>query len=206
MVELFSDFWDDFSRPEHLVGHIAYFFLILSMLMRSMNWLRFFAITAGTISVIYYTILGDKVSMFWEGMFTLVNLGQYLILLVENRRGRFSADEVAFIKACLADVERANARRLMKLGAWIEVKEDAVLVTEDKCPVDLKYIVGGSAIVTREGRTLGEVSKGESFPLDHSSQCHQTDRCQTRLLPSPQGSQLHLPCSERGTPNVLNSV
>ncbi|MBO6814278.1 MAG: cyclic nucleotide-binding domain-containing protein [Rhizobiaceae bacterium] len=161
MTEFFTEFWSNFTRPENIVGHIAYVLLITSMLMRSMNWLRALAILSGAISATFYFTLADYVSMFWEALFSLVNAGQLLILQIENRRGTFSEDEDLFIKTCLPDIERAHARKLVKLGAWTEVGEDTVLITEDTCPENLKFIVRGAAHVTRDARTLGKVGPGD---------------------------------------------
>lgn len=161
MDAFLTEFWSDFSRPENFVGHFAYVLLIVSMMMRNMNWLRFFAIMAGSISAIFYFTISDLVSMFWESMFTLVNLAQFVILQVENRRGRFSDDEAMFIDACMSGVERAYARRLVKLGAWIEVQKDVTLFTEDTCPGHLMFIVSGTAKVTRDGREIGKVKPGD---------------------------------------------
>jgi len=161
MNEFLIEFWSDFSRPENVVGHVAYVLLIVSMMMRNMNWLRFFAILAGAISAVFYWTLGDFVSMFWESLFSLVNLAQFAILQIENRRGRFSDEEAAFIKACLPGVERAQARRLMKIGAWTEVQDGVTLIEEDTCPRNLKYVVTGEASVQREGRTLGKAQEGD---------------------------------------------
>ncbi|MGI9350552.1 MAG: cyclic nucleotide-binding domain-containing protein [Rhizobiaceae bacterium] len=161
MNEFLTEFWADFSRPENIVGHIAYVLLILSMMMRSMNWLRFFAILAGSISSVYYWMLGDFVSMFWEAMFSLVNVGQLIILQIENRRGKFSDEESMFIRSCLAGIERAHARKLVKLGAWTEVQEDVTLITQDTCPGHLKFLVSGEARVERNGRVIGSVTAGD---------------------------------------------
>lgn len=161
MESFFIEFWSDFSRPENLVGHFAYTLLIISMLMRNMNWLRFFAILAGSISAIFYWTLGDFVSMFWETLFALVNLGQYVILQIENRRGKFSEEEEMFIKSCLSGVERAQARKLVRLGAWTEVQEGVQLIEEDTCPEHLKFVIEGEASVLRGGRQIGFVKKGD---------------------------------------------
>ncbi len=161
MSEYFTEFWIDFSRPENMVGHLAYVLLISSMMMRNINWLRALAIMAGTISAFYYWTLDDKVSMFWEALFTLVNIGQLLILQVENRRGSFSEDEKYFIQTCLPNVERAHARRLMKIGAWTQVEEDTVLIVEDTNPEQLKFVVSGSALVTHAQRPIGKIHKGD---------------------------------------------
>ncbi len=161
MAEFLVQFWTDFSDPKNLVGHIAYALLITSMMMRNMNWLRFFAILAGSISSVFYFMLSDMVSMFWEAMFTLVNVAQFLILQVENRRGKFSEEETMFINTCLPDVERAHARRVVKIGAWTEVQEGATLVTEETIPLSLQFIVSGSADVVRNGKVIGAVKVGD---------------------------------------------
>ncbi len=131
------------------------------MMMRNINWLRALAILAGSISAFYYWMLDDKVSMFWETLFTLVNIAQLLILQIENRRGSFSEDEKYFIQTCLPNIERSHARRLVKLGAWTEVHEDTVLIIEDTTPEKLKFIVSGKAVVSHSQRPIGEVHKGD---------------------------------------------
>ena len=161
MNAFFTEFWSDFTRPENLVGHIAYVLLIVSMMMRSMNWLRFFAILAGAISSAYYAILSDYVSMFWEALFSLVNLGQLIILKIENRRGRFSEEEGLFIRTCLSGVERAHAKKLMKLGAWTEVQEDVTLITQGECPDELKFLVSGEARIERDGKMIDTAKRGD---------------------------------------------
>ena len=72
-----------FHPSRNVVGHIAYVLLIVSMMMRTMNWLPFLCDPCRRISSIYYAILSDYVSMFWEALFSLVNLGQLISL--ENR-------------------------------------------------------------------------------------------------------------------------
>jgi len=161
MNQYLAEFWADFSRMENMLGHIAYILLILSMLMRNINWLRAIAVLAGSMAAIYYWTLDDKVSMFWEIIFTIVNMGQFLILQIENRRGTFSDDERFFIQTCLPNVERAHARRLVKLGAWTQVQEDTVLVFEDTYPDKLKFIVGGTAHVFRNEQLIGKVGRGD---------------------------------------------
>ena len=158
---MYDEFLTAFLDPANLVGHIAYVLLIGSMLMRNMNWLRALAIMAGSISAIYYWTLGDYVSMFWESLFSLVNVAQLVILIIENRRGRFSDEEQMFIETCIPDLERLHARRFMKLGAWTEVQEAIELVVEDTCPPDLKFIVSGKARVERNNKRLGKVGRGD---------------------------------------------
>lgn len=161
MVEYLTEFWVDFSKFENMLGHLAYVLLITSMMMRNINWLRALAILAGIMSAYYYWTLDDKISMFWEAIFTLVNVAQFLILQIENRRGSFNEDEKYFIQTCLPNVERSQARRLVKLGAWTEVQDETILVFEDTAPDKLKFIVSGKAEVYRNKKLIGNVAKGD---------------------------------------------
>jgi CRP-like cAMP-binding protein len=157
----FQVFMQAFMDPANLAGHISYVLLITSMLMRRMHLLRLIAISAGVFSAIYYISLGDSISFFWESLFTLVNATQLLILFIENRRGRFSAEEQMFVDKVLKGVERAHIRRLMKLGAWTEVNEGYVLIREDTEPSNLIYIARGSAVVERNGKKVGTAGTGD---------------------------------------------
>jgi len=130
-------------------------------MMRNINWLRALAIMAGSISAVYYWTLDDKVSMFWETLFTLVNIAQFMILQIENRRGSFNEDEDYFIRTCLPNIERSYARRLVKLGAWTEVQDETILVFENKVPDKLKFIISGKADVFRDGKLIGKVGRGD---------------------------------------------
>jgi len=156
-----QQFFDAFLEPANIIGHIAYVFLIISMMMRTMHWLRVFAIAAGIISAIYYYTLGDYVSVFWESLFSLVNIIQLMLLAIENRRGKFSEEEQMFFESVLRNVERAHARRLIKAGKWQEVAAGETLVVEGTWPKRLKFIVSGHANISVDGRELAFVGPGD---------------------------------------------
>ena len=156
-----QQFIDAFTDPANLVGHIAYVFLIGSMMMRSMHWLRLFAIAAGLISAIYYYTLSDYVSMFWESLFSLVNIIQLSLLAIENRRGKFSEEEQLFFESVLRNVERAHARALIKAGNWFDVKVGETLVIQGTWPKRLKFIVSGHAQISVDGKEIAYVGPGD---------------------------------------------
>ena len=156
-----QQFLDNFLDPGNIVGHIAYVFLIVSMMMRTMHWLRIFAICAGAISAIYYFTLGDFVSMFWESLFSFVNIIQLTLLAIENRRGKFSEEEQLFFESVLRNVERAHARKLIKAGKWCEADTGEDLVVEGTWPKRLKFIVSGHANITLDGKDIAYVGPGD---------------------------------------------
>ncbi len=156
-----QQFLEAFLDPANIVGHIAYVFLIVSMMMRRMHWLRVFAIAAGSISAIYYFILGDYVSVFWESLFSLVNVIQLTLLAIENRRGKFTDEEQLFFESVLRNVERAHARKLISAGKWEDVLPGDVLVTENTWPKRLKFIVSGHAKISMEEKDIAFVGPGD---------------------------------------------
>ena len=147
---------EQFTSTGKLVGHLSYVLLVASMMMRSMKWLRVIAISAGVVSAFYgYFFLRDFVTVFWEVIFVSVNLIQLLFLEFENRRARFSKDEERFIKAAVPNVERAHARRLLRLADHVDLEVGAVLTEEGKPVEHLYFIVEGAVRVNKDGSIVG---------------------------------------------------
>lgn len=148
--------FEQFASPGKLVGHLSYALLISSMLMRSMKWLRVIAIAAGIVSAIYgYFWLKDFVTVFWEIIFVTTNLVQLLILEWENRRAKFSEDEMRFVKAALPGVEKAHARRLLRLAQWKEFEVGKKLTCEGEKVEHLIFILAGAVKIEKSDIMVG---------------------------------------------------
>ena len=147
---------EQFATPGKLVGHLSYVLLVASMMMRSMKWLRAIAISAGVVSAFYgYFFLRDFVTVFWEVIFVSVNLIQLLILEFENRRAKFSEDEKKFVEAVIPDVEKAHAKRLLKLAKHIEYEPGSILTREGQPVERLLYLIRGAVRIDKEGAMVG---------------------------------------------------
>ena len=149
-------FYEQFASPGKLVGHLSYVLLVSSMLMRSMKWLRVIAIAAGVVSAIYgYFWLKDFVTVFWKIIFVTTNLVQLLILEWENRRAKFSEDEMRFVKAALPGVEKAHARRLLRLAQRKEFEVGKELTREGKNVEHLLFVLAGAVKIEKSGVIVG---------------------------------------------------
>ena len=147
---------EQFATPGKLVGHLSYILLVASMMMRTMLWLRIIAISAGVVSALYgYFFLLDFVTVFWEVIFVSVNLIQLLILEIENRRAKFSEDEQKFIEAVVPQVEKAHAKRLLKLAKHVEFEAGSVLTQEGKPVEKLLFLIRGAVRIDKEGSMVG---------------------------------------------------
>ncbi len=149
-------FIEQFASPGKLVGHLSYILLVASMMMRSMKWLRIIAISAGVVSAFYgYFFLKDFVTVFWEVIFVSVNLIQLLFLEIENRRAKFSEYEQRFIKSAIPGVQKAHAKRLLRLAIVTEHEPGQVLTTEGEPVGLLHYVLEGAVRIDKAGAMVG---------------------------------------------------
>lgn len=148
--------------PTHILTHIPYALLVLSMLMNSMGWLRAIAIAAGVIRIInraWFEI--DPIIVFWEVIFVAVNVGQLLILWYYARRHSFAAHESHFAASMPSSVDRRSIRRLLKL-AEVRQAEPGKTLTTEAAPVDeLVFIAEGVVQIERGGHIVAVCGPGD---------------------------------------------
>ena len=142
--------------PGDMVGHASYLLLVISMLMRSMTWLRILVIASAGVAIAYDTIwLKDPVGVFWETLLVTVNILQIAREWLKERRARFSPEEMQFVLARLPTLSRANARRVLNMGLWVDAPPGVVLATENQ-PVDhIAYLVAGEVDIIVGGQKVG---------------------------------------------------
>ncbi|MCB1477998.1 MAG: cyclic nucleotide-binding domain-containing protein [Tepidamorphaceae bacterium] len=153
---------DNLFSVGKLVGHLSYVLLVLSMMMRSMTWLRVIAVSAGLTSGAYgYFWLNDPVTVFWEAVFVLTNLVQLLILAFENRKRALSEEEQIVIRAMLPNADMRAVRRILKLGVLREVPPETVLIEQGGMVPDLIVLTRGTVQVEKDGKIIGACGEGD---------------------------------------------
>jgi hypothetical protein len=159
---------------EGLLGHAAYVLLVISMLMRTLLWLRIFVIASAVLGISYSAfILGDPVSTFWETCLVVVNVGQLVLANWRNLRARFSDDERTLVGRHLPGLSRGEARALLDAGTWHPLEAGASMTTEGVAVNHLSYLARGEATVEvggvrvslcREGDFIGEMTALTGLP------------------------------------------
>lgn len=148
--------------PEGLLGHLTYVFLVVSMLMRTLIWLRIFVIVSAMTGIAYSAfILGDPVSTFWESCLVTVNVAQLLITNWRSLRARFTDAEQMFIDAHLPGLTRGEARALIDRGQWRTLPAGDCLAVEGQPVEHLSYIAGGEVEVRVGGRRVAACRAGD---------------------------------------------
>lgn len=147
--------------PGGMVGHLSYLLLVISMCMRSMTWLRILVIASAFTAIAYDTIwLKDPVGVFWETLLVTVNIIQIAREWLRERRTRFSPEEQFFVQKRLGGLSKADARRLLNMGVWVDGDTGIVLTEEGKDVENVAFIVSGSVDIFYNGHKVGTCDAG----------------------------------------------
>ncbi len=150
------------SDPAILFGHFTYLLLIVSMLMRKMVWLRSIAVASGIAKIIYRAFMVvDPVSVLWETIFVLVNVGQLAVIWYYENHHAFTEDERYFMSTIPREVERRSIRKLLNLSSVRQVETGDTLITEGTPMTELMFIASGVATVEHEGTVVAACGPGD---------------------------------------------
>jgi CRP-like cAMP-binding protein len=153
--------FDAALSPNGLIGHMAYIFLVTSMLMRRMLWLRVFALAAFLTGISYSVfVLKDPVGTFWESLLAVISLGQLTLMQAENRRVRFLPHESSFVMANFPGFSRRVQRQILNLGSWERLPAGTVLAREQELVADLFHLAEGEVSVMLNGARLATRGPG----------------------------------------------
>jgi len=144
-----------------MVGHTSYLLLVLSMVMRSMSWLRILVILSAFVAIAYdWFWLKDPVGVFWETLLVLVNIVQLAITWHQNRSARFNDEERAFMDGHLPNLSMAQRRKLLNHGIWISGEKETRLTREGEPVSHLIYLADGQALVSSGGKPVAVCEPG----------------------------------------------
>ncbi len=78
-----------------------------------------------------------------------------------NQAAKFSPEEKAMLEGPLAGLGRAQARRLIDQGIWMDAREGDVLVKAGEPAAQLYYLAIGAGDVHSRGKLVGRVVPGQ---------------------------------------------
>ena len=78
-----------------------------------------------------------------------------------NRGAQFTADEQQMLEGPLHGLGRAQARRLIDQGLWIDGREGDVLIREGEPAAQLYFLASGAGDVHSHGNLVGRVVPGQ---------------------------------------------
>ncbi|MFL6739480.1 MAG: cyclic nucleotide-binding domain-containing protein [Sphingomicrobium sp.] len=86
---------------------------------------------------------------------------QVASVLGANRAAEFTDEEQQMLQGVLAGLGRAQARRLIDQGLWIDGREGEVLIREGHPAAHLYYLASGGGDVHSRGKLVGRIVPGQ---------------------------------------------
>lgn len=116
---------------------------------------------AGAMGLVYGSNAHGMLSVILPFLILIVAGVQIASVLVANRTAKFSAEEQAMIQGPLAGLGRAQARRLIDQGIWMDGRAGDVLIREGEPAAQLYYVAKGGGDVHSNGHLVGRVVPGQ---------------------------------------------
>lgn len=161
-MDFLSELLKGLSDPATVFGHFTYFLLILSMLMRRMVWLRVFAVASGITKIIYRAFFAiDPVSVLWETIFVLVNLGQLAVIWYYERHHKFRDEQGHFVDNAPPGLDKSAIKRLLELSDLERYRPGDVLTREGEPVAKLLYLADGIVKIERGGTIVAICGPGD---------------------------------------------
>ena len=152
----------DLLDPGNAFAHLSYIFLITSMMMTSLRYLRILALLSGLAAIVHFTFrTQDNASLVWELLFVIANGLQLAILLYRSRKRDMRAEEARLLEHVLQVQEPSQQRRLLDLLEWQDVEEGKVLMKQGQEKPPLIYIAEGAAAIRHDGALVGVCGNGD---------------------------------------------
>jgi len=148
--------------PLDLLVHFANVLLLVSYSVRSMLWLRWFAV-ASALTVIPYYVAQEKIlwpPVFWGMVFTAINLYQIARLYAERRAVVLSADEQKLYDLAFRTMRPRQFLSLVLIGEWRDARTGDQVLTEREPVPAVCVAISGEIEVRRQGASLATLKPG----------------------------------------------
>jgi hypothetical protein len=145
-----------------LLIHAANVLYLLAFTVRDILWLRSLTVVAACCLVPYYLLLPEPLMMpvYWNLLFTALNLYWIWRLLLERRPVKLSHDEQRLCELVFRTMTPREMLKLLKLASWHDAAAGECFVDRGK-PLDrLMVIYSGKACAEIDGRHVTELHPG----------------------------------------------
>ncbi len=143
--------------------HIANVLYMLSYLMRDILWLRILTVLAASCLIPYFYFRSDPLfaAIYWNLLFTLLNVYWIYHLLLERRPVRLTYDQQRLCQLAFQTLTPREMVKLLSLGQWQDHAPRECFVERGKPINQLAVIFSGKAGVVVNGKSVAEIEQGQ---------------------------------------------
>ncbi|HEU4958134.1 MAG TPA: cyclic nucleotide-binding domain-containing protein [Sphingomicrobium sp.] len=135
--------------------------MILALLVRARLTNHILLGVVGAIGLIYGVWIHGFIAGVLPLLILIVAGVQVASVIGANQAAKFNSEEKAMLEGPLAGLGRAQARRLIDQGIWMDAREGDVLVREGEPAAQLYYLATGAGDVHSRGNLVGRVVPGQ---------------------------------------------
>lgn len=143
------------------LGNILY---LLAYSVRDILWLRILTVVATLCLMPYYFFCSETplyAPIGWCSLFTLVNLVQIGMLIMERRPVFLGEDELRLYRMLFRSLAPREFMKLMSIAEWKRATENQELLRQHEPVTQLVLISTGRGRVEVDGRPIAEVGPGQ---------------------------------------------
>ena len=135
--------------------------LLVALLVRARMANHILIGVVGAIGLIYGVWIHGFLAGVIPLLILLVAAVQVASVIGANQAAKFTAEEKLMLEGPLSGLGRAQARRLIDQGIWMDAREGDVLVKAGEPAAQLYYLATGAGDVHSRGKLVGRVVPGQ---------------------------------------------
>lgn len=143
--------------------HGANVIYLVSYLMRDILWLRVFTVIAAIclMAFFFFRPVPELTPIYWNVLFVLLNLYWIVLLILERRPVKLSADELTLCDLVFRTITPREMIKLLKLGTWDEAEAEECFLAHGSALDRLIVIFSGKACIKVDGKSVAELYPGQ---------------------------------------------
>jgi hypothetical protein len=135
--------------------------LMVALLVRARLGNHILIGVVGAIGLVYGVWIHGFIAGVLPLLILLVAGVQVASIIGANQAAKFSPEEKVMLEGPLAGLGRAQARRLIDQGIWMDAREGDVLIRAGEPAAQLYYLATGAGDVHSRGKLVGRVVPGQ---------------------------------------------
>lgn len=143
--------------------NIANILYLFSYLVRDILWLRIVTVIAASCLIPYFYFRPDPliIAIYWNLLFTSLNIFWIVWLLIERRPVQLSGNDLRLYQLVFRCLTPREMQQLLALGRWEKAAEQECFISQGNTLDRLMVICSGKACVMKDGKAVEELGDGQ---------------------------------------------
>lgn len=143
--------------------NIANILYLFSYLVRDILWLRILTVIAASCLIPYFYFRPDPliIAIYWNLLFTSLNIFWIVWLLIERRPVQLSGNDLRLYQLVFRCLTPREMQQLLALGRWEKAAEQECFISQGNTLDRLMVICSGKACVMKDGKAVEELGDGQ---------------------------------------------